>query len=182
MPRNAVNGDLFSARLVDFALTLEPEGPDQAAITHLLASQATPLRYLNQTTYGPLRFRPGPIAIETKAAAASETGESQLAIWTKAWRTRMGLLGATHIPFQPLVRVYDHVWVVLFAWDDDNATDALAQDEKGDRLVLLGELQIGDTRSILGVYKILKAIRQLATWLESDFYKWFSHEILVRDN
>ena len=145
----------------------------------MLDGEATALRYLNQTTYDPLRFRPSPIAIETKTAVAAETGESQLAVWTKAWRTRMSLLGATQIPAQPLVRVCDHAWMILFCWDEE--VRIRRQDGKSEvrsNLVLMSELHIGDTRSILGVYKILKAMRLLAEWMEGDFYDWFKEQIL----
>ncbi|RWA05035.1 hypothetical protein EKO27_g10064, partial [Xylaria grammica] len=36
-------------------------------------------------------------------------------------------------------------------------------------LVILSEQAIGNTRSVLGAYKLLKAIRALADWAEGDF-------------
>ena len=44
--------------------------------------------------------------------------------------------------------------------------------------VLHGDWVIGETRSVIGVYKILAAIQALAEWSIADFQPWFLREVL----
>ncbi|KAI1735970.1 hypothetical protein F4680DRAFT_433700 [Xylaria scruposa] len=78
----------------------------------------------NQSKNGRIRYyRPIAIAVEAKVETAASTGESQLAIWTKAWLDRMCQLrgfptntdpGAP--PPLPLLRIWGDDWFVLFAY------------------------------------------------------------------
>ncbi|GAW23560.1 hypothetical protein ANO14919_131270 [Xylariales sp. No.14919] len=55
--------------------------------------------------------------------------------------------------------------------DQDQPTSRTRHDDhrRQKHLVILSEQAIGNTRSVLGAYKLLKAIRVLADWAEGDF-------------
>ncbi|KAI1394965.1 hypothetical protein F4819DRAFT_492948 [Hypoxylon fuscum] len=191
LPRNAFTGDPLSSRLVDFCIALESDTAHKETIKQLLASQPAALRSLNQTMYSPLRFRPIAIAVETKTDTATETGESQLAIWTKAWLNRMKLLGAKNIPPLPVLRIKGHDWFLLLAWEEHEQEHehGQEQDQEQDRdrdreqqdaepsLIILAEMPIGDTRSILPLYRLINVLRRLARWADGPFRDW--HESTV---
>ena len=158
----------LSQRLVDFALTLQLPRSEENDIVHILADLPTPLRYLNQTTYDPLRFRPSPIAIETKTDTPSSSGRSQLAVWTQAWFHRMRLLcPSSSPPPVPLIKVVGHCWSLLFAWEDEEGN-----------FVLMGEQGFGTTQTLVGTYKIMAGLRVLGEWMEGPFKAWFDQNVL----
>lgn len=114
--------------------------------------------------YQPLRFRPIAIAVETKLETAAGTGANQLAIWTKAWLNRLKSLAPTRRPPPlPLLRNVGHSWFLPLAWVEEStsALDAMDDDdERGESsLIIAGDIPLGDTRSIVGTYKILATIR-----------------------
>lgn len=39
---------------------------------------------------------------------------------------------------------------------------------------LYGKFDMGETRSLTGVYKLLASLRRLAAWVELEFKDWFS--------
>lgn len=180
LPRNTFTGDLLSSRLVDFCITLESDTTQKEAIKQLLSSQPATLRSLNQTMYSPLRFRPIAITVETKTDTAIETGESQLAIWTKAWLNRMKLLNANNVPPLPVLRIKGHDWHLLLAWEEHDQEQELEQQQQvkaEPSLVILAEMPIGDTRSILPIYRLVKVLRRLACWADGPFRDWHERTI-----
>ena len=48
---------------------------------------------------------------------------------------------------------------------------------KASKHVILGDIEIGNTRSLLGVYQLVKAVRWLALWAEQDFSTWILNAI-----
>jgi hypothetical protein len=46
------------------------------------------------------------------------------------------------------------------------------------KLVIAGEVGIGDTRTLVGAYKVIKALRRIATWVDTDFRKWMEAKVL----
>ncbi|KAH7012253.1 uncharacterized protein B0I36DRAFT_340743 [Microdochium trichocladiopsis] len=190
LPRNIYTGNTVSGRLVDFCIAIDV---NRCAVTDLLATQSEALCSLNQTMYTPLRERPIAIAAETKIDTAPETGENQLAIWTKAWLNRLRIFGnadLTHVPPLPLLRIKGHEWYLLLAWEEapsprtnDNEGNESAQlgAHKEPKLVLLGDLLIGSTRSVLAVYQLVNALRHLARWADGPFREWYQHSVLSRN-
>ena len=45
---------------------------------------------------------------------------------------------------------------------------------------MYGPLNFGDTDTIPGIYKIVAVLRQLDTWANVDYRKWFNAAILGR--
>jgi hypothetical protein len=45
--------------------------------------------------------------------------------------------------------------------------------------VLYGDIPMGDTRTHLGVYKIVACLRHLCHWAKTDYKKWFVENCLT---
>ncbi|KAH6983682.1 hypothetical protein BKA56DRAFT_483122, partial [Ilyonectria sp. MPI-CAGE-AT-0026] len=128
-------------------------------------------QFVNQTPYPPLQFRTIAVSIETKAAGSAEEGRLQLGVWTAAWHQRMndffnsGIAKTTDsaqrtIITLPLLLSVEHNWKLFFACD------------RGDRLEVVGEMSVGDTNTLIGLYTIVAVVRELANWVDSTFREW----------
>lgn len=190
VPRNIATGDVLQSHMVDFCLTIEPNNPHN--MLKLLSMDAGPPT-INQTTYEPMCLRPIAVAIETKTEKSPVTGRNQLAIWTKAWLNRINaFVPSKPPPPLPLLRIIGHSWFIMFAWEEEPVVTAPKQmsdpfttdtsdDEPGQaarkKLVLMGDVLLGDTRSLIGIYKLLKGLRRLAAWANKEFREWFDNAI-----
>jgi hypothetical protein len=187
------HGALTGGKIVDLAMVLTPAEEGSRASgrkpkgnkrdtardkTLLRAIQSNVLRGepmdtqgVNQTTYTPVMFRPIATAMATKAEGGAEEGKVQLGIWTWAWHRRMvalrTLIGpgrvGSKIVTVPLILVLGHQWKLLFACD------------AGDSLDILGDVPIGDTCTLLGLYTVVAVLRELADWIEGPFRDWIMH-------
>jgi len=70
----------------------------------------------------------------------------------------------TRIPPLPVVRVVGHDWYLSWAYGEWEETEL--------RMKFVGELIVGNTRSVVGMYKILAVLRRLATWVDNEFEPW----------
>lgn len=160
LPQTDVGVDVES-KMIDFALILE-------SLTDLVraavSSQHKDRQFINQTPYVSIQHSPIAVSIETKTAGTAEEGRVQLGVWTAAWYKRINTLlrqQASPVVTLPLVLVVEHEWKLFFAYD------------RGDHLEIIGDMSIGDTKSIIGLYTILAVLRQLAEWIRSTFEPWF---------
>ncbi|KAI1153550.1 hypothetical protein F4825DRAFT_248100 [Nemania diffusa] len=190
---NPGNSGGAGSKMVDFCLTIEPTNPEQ--VTDIMEyQQASQLQTLNQSMYPPLRFRPVAIAVETNVDTSQETGETQLGIWTKAWFNRIYMLlqsrdALSSCPPLPLISIRGNHWFVLIAYleEEGKNTDAShlqqldEQSQGGEglpKLVLAGQRDIGNTNSIYNTYQLLKSIRLLVDWAESDFRNYIDQVVM----
>ncbi|KAJ9634226.1 hypothetical protein H2199_009056 [Coniosporium tulheliwenetii] len=124
---------------------------------------------INQTMYDSLRQRPIAISIETKTPnAPEEQAGVQLGVWVAAHFTRLRGLVDTQMPTLPLLFVTGHDWHILFA---ASRTAGI--------LDLYGKLRIGDTSSLLGINKLISALRRLAQWVTISFKGWLESYIFL---
>ncbi|KAF4311403.1 hypothetical protein GTA08_BOTSDO13108 [Botryosphaeria dothidea] len=164
------SGDLVESKMVDYAIYLCPERARiKQSIDGLLQRQPLGLQSVNQTRYDSLRHRPIAISIETKTPDASEEqAKVQLTVWASAQLNRLRMLSpGVQLLVLPLVFVSGPSWHLLFASMDPNGS-----------LRLYGKLDMGETRSLPGLYKLLASLRRLAAWVEHDFKDWFVAGIL----
>ncbi|KAK0704275.1 hypothetical protein B0T21DRAFT_268787, partial [Apiosordaria backusii] len=176
-------------KMVDFVMVLVPKPDDEGegvvggqgdgakgerfrqlahAVHNTVLSQPLDQQSINQTLYPPLMERPIGISIETKADGANEVGRVQLAIWTAAWHERMMALMAaagklyanTRLITMPLLLIVEHSWVLSFVCD------------RGDRLEVVGDVTLGETADLKGLYTIVAALRELADWMQGPFAEW----------
>ena len=139
------------------------------AIHRIVHSQPPDRQSINQTLYTPLCQRPIGISIETKAEGCNEAGRVQLAVWTAAWHERMRDLmiragtwspSTTRLITLPLLLMVGHTCVVSFACD------------RGEYLEIIGEMTLGETASLKGLYTLVAALRELAGWVQGQFAEW----------
>ncbi|KAI1739303.1 hypothetical protein F4680DRAFT_466463 [Xylaria scruposa] len=172
------DGDKTVSKTVDFCLTIEPECPEhvlEICFNQPIYEQWT----INQSKYTPLCYRPIAIAVTTNVNTSSNTGEIELGIWTKAWLNRMCMLRGMpmdtdpSLPPLPLISIRGHDWYVLIAYYECQTTDSSRPE-----LILWGEQPIGNTRDLIGAYKLLKSIRLLADWAEGDLRRYIDTVVI----
>ncbi|KAF5022990.1 hypothetical protein F66182_4947 [Fusarium sp. NRRL 66182] len=64
---------------------------ERKAVAKLLQQVPNQHKLINQTLYGPVRYEPAAVNIETKTSSVSD-GRSQLAVWISAWIEQMRTL------------------------------------------------------------------------------------------
>ncbi|KAI0547440.1 hypothetical protein F4679DRAFT_586490 [Xylaria curta] len=172
------DGDKTVSKTVDFCLAIEPEYLEQ--VHEICFNQPIYEHWtINQSKYTPLCHQPIAIAVVTNVDTSSSTGEIELGIWTKAWLNRMCLLRGIPMdtdpssPPLPLISIRGHDWYVLIAHYERQTVDSPRPE-----LVLWGEQPIGNTRDLIGTYKLLKSIRLLADWAEGDFRQYIDTVVI----
>jgi hypothetical protein len=60
----------------------------------------------------------------------------------------------------PLLLSVEQNWKLFFACD------------RGDHLEVVGEMSVGDTNTLIGLYTIVAVVRELANWVDSTFRNW----------
>ncbi|KAJ4175866.1 hypothetical protein NW755_014716 [Fusarium falciforme] len=177
-----LSGEQFDSKLVDYSMNLVPSADAtlEKSIRHLLGLVPRNRKFINQSTYGPIRFSPAGVHIETKASSASD-GRPQLSIWIAAWLDQMRFLqcmaaeplaefdAAKSKPVSvkmPLVIATGSSWRLYLATDRE------------DKVVVSSLFDIGDTRSLLGTYRLIKSLRVLAEWMQGSFRTFLDHNIL----
>ncbi|KAI5458283.1 hypothetical protein BGZ63DRAFT_393041 [Mariannaea sp. PMI_226] len=177
-------GNVIENKMIDFSLTLflndgkprklDGDADDSAAsadarlmcaIADRVWSQPSDAQSVNQTSYPPLQFTPIACNIETKTSAPQQTGQLQLSVWTAAWYQRIAMLVPERVSRYgiitlPLLHVVGHDWRLSFAcW-------------RRDRIEVVGELALGDTRTLLGTYTIVSVLRRIGDWIATDYRQW----------
>ncbi|KAF7552794.1 hypothetical protein G7Z17_g4100 [Cylindrodendrum hubeiense] len=181
-------GRVIENKMVDFCFTLwlnegkprQLEGDDSAsstdaslmsAIANRVWAQPPDAQSVNQTGYPPLQFAPIACNIETKTSTAQQGGQLQLSVWTAAWYQRILKLVpdgvAQHgIITLPLLHIVGHDWRLSFAcW-------------RRDRIEIVGELALGDTRTLLGLYTLVAVVRKIGDWVATDYRRWIEKVFL----
>ncbi|KAK0643312.1 hypothetical protein B0T16DRAFT_179710 [Cercophora newfieldiana] len=173
------------AKLVDLSINVRPEMEPAVAehIRLLLAAEPVALRTINQSLYKLLCWRPSAVCIETKGAASGGANElearSQLLQWTSAWLTRMRRFLSARSVDQieadatmaklgfPVIIVSCSAWHLYLIKDTSAA------------VTMYSILELGDTHSVLGIYKLLSSLQRLAEWAKGPFWSWFKQDILA---
>lgn len=118
--------DFTRTKIVDWGVRIDPSEETSSRLYEMIDRLPFNERSVNQTTYGPVRYCPIAISIETKIAiGALEEARLQLGVWTAAWHKRMRLLlndaessdNTKRIITLPLVLILEHEWRLLFACD-----------------------------------------------------------------
>jgi hypothetical protein len=171
--------------MVDFVLALDPDPPSSAerddsaryrrlaqAIKRTVQSQPKDQQTINQTEYTPLWHTLIGVSIETKADGSNVDGRIQLATWTAAWHHRMRRLMdeagsggqvSGRVVTLPVLLIVEHIWALSFVCD------------RGDRLEVVGEMHLGDTRTLTGLYTLVAVVQELGDWVEGPFCEWIEH-------
>lgn len=186
VPTSNGKAAVVESKMVDFTLLLwlnrgrpqstPHEAPPPIADSRLIAGIAKTVwnqpdgsRFVNQSSYAPLHFAPIACNIETKTATSANQGKLQLSVWTAAWFNRVSeLLPDNRLPTIPLIHVVGHQWHISFA------------SHRGSHIEVAGELAIGDTRTLIGLYQLVASLRRLGDWIETTYRAW-AEEVFVQD-
>ncbi|KAK7424033.1 hypothetical protein QQX98_000643 [Neonectria punicea] len=179
-------GSVIENKMVDFCFVLwlnegkprQLEGSSStdarliSAIADRVWTQPPDAQSVNQTSYPPLQFSPIACNIETKTSMAQQGGQLQLSVWTAAWYQRIIKLVpdevAQHgIVTLPLLHIVGHDWRLSFAcW-------------RRDRIEIVGELALGDTRTLLGLYTLVAVVRKIGDWIATNYRRWIEKVFLA---
>jgi hypothetical protein len=72
------------------------------------------------------------------------------------------LYANTRLITMPLLLIVEHSWVLSFVCD------------RGDRLEVVGDVTLGETADLKGLYTIVAALRELADWMQGPFAEWIA--------
>lgn len=105
----------------------------------------------------------------------NEEGRTQLATWTAAWHERMrrfidntGDGGRDNrVITLPVLLIVEHSWVLFFMYD------------RGNKLEVVGDLPLGDTRTLIELYTLVAIVQELGDWIAAPFCEWMEH-VLAR--
>lgn len=137
---------------------------------------------INQTMYGPVRFNPAGVSIETKAKSASD-GRAQLSVWIAAWLQQMRYLRAVSADpegnawesseiYKEPIQIKMPLIATKGMWHLYLAADTR------DKIVVSSLFSIGDTDSLVGIYNLIKSLRILALWVKGPFREFMCTQIL----
>lgn len=189
-------GNIIENKMIDFCLTLwlndgnprqlgfrntagecERDARLMSAISSRVWAQPPDMQSVNQTSYPPLQFTPIACNVETKTSSSSTSHAShlQLSVWTAAWYQRIRQLVpegiACHgIVTLPLLHIIGHDWRLAFAcW-------------RGDAIEIVGDVMLGDTRGLVGMYTLVAVLRKLGDWIANEYRDWIENVFLERED
>ena len=177
VPWNVATGAVQS-KMVDYAIVIRPSQNFKGDVSQSLHQRIIEkLRTeggesINHTAAEHVRFKPIGATIATKEDAVDEDETHvQLATWLTAQYCRLRQLVSkqpkTKLPSFPVLSVQGHRWLLMIACIHEN-----------NRIDLVKELDLGSTRSMVGVYQVIAAIRRIARWVRDEYRPWFEKEVL----
>lgn len=172
-------GNVIESKMIDFALVLwlsqgkplRAEGADDdtrlvTAIANKVWTQPADSQTVNQTNFAPLQFAPIGCNVETKLSTSNTDGRLQLSVWTASWFYRMQSFLPADCPWVtiPLLLVVEHDWWISFAC------------HRGNRIEILEEVKIGDTKSLISLYQLNAVLREVAGWIATTYRRWIERD------
>ncbi|KAL9124350.1 MAG: hypothetical protein Q9217_006311 [Psora testacea] len=167
----------LQSKLVDYAIILDPDSTlKDRIVARLSATQSSTKATsgINAAAAEWIRFRPVAVSIETKRESNhDDTAVLQLGMWTIShFLNLQRLLGdrkaLEDLPVLPILSIAGHSWRLM-----------LASIAAGQKLELIGYTVLGDTVSLVGIYKIIASLRSLGRWVNEVYRPWFEDSILA---
>ena len=165
------------AGLVDYTVNIEPSATDGERIVSLLSAHLD-LPSITQTLCPLLCVKPAAFSLNTTVNPDDGYAVAQLGAWAAAHFARLGRLlpndlGATldtrasFLPTHPLVSGNTHPWNLLLAY---KRTDGDDDDSHSQVLIINPAIELGNTRSLTGIYKLVASLRCLANWSTNNMW------------
>ncbi|KAM6513526.1 hypothetical protein FALCPG4_015930 [Fusarium falciforme] len=161
----------MQAKMVDYCLTLAGDDIMSSAKQRNKANRSVSI---NHTSYEPMRDRPIAVNIETKAPGSSNSeAEAQLSVWTLAHLKRLRSLACTSNSTLtidvtiPVIYVCGGEWHLYFVRD------------RADKMEMIEACPIGDTRTLVGCYKVATFLRHLGIWIRLVYRDWALRNVLT---
>ncbi|PWY91465.1 hypothetical protein BO94DRAFT_533612 [Aspergillus sclerotioniger CBS 115572] len=163
------------SKMVDYCICIQPatNSPQYQAIQSLCKYR--PAMSINHTDWADLTKYPIAVSIETKGPSIGyETALLQVATWHSAqwrslhWDTDGDVLASSgNIDFLPGIVVMQHHW-----WFVATALNQSGKAQTFERLLL------GETESILGIYKLFLSLQRLVNWTRDQYWVTFQTSVL----
>ncbi|KPM38324.1 hypothetical protein AK830_g8243 [Neonectria ditissima] len=160
------------SKMVDYCICIEPDenSPEYDAIESLCEQR--PGMSINHTEWADLTTYPIAISIETKGPSIGyETALLQVATWHSAqWRSlrwdNPEPASSMKLEFLPgIIVMQHHWWFVATALNEDGKARTF------ERLLL------GETESILGIYKLSMTLQKLVAWARDQHWPAFQTDM-----
>ena len=169
-----ISGVDMQSKMVDFCICLA--GDDIVAASQRRLKTASDSNSINHTSYQPIRDRPIAISIETKTLeGSSQEAKAQLSIWASAHLKRLrSLAGKSSAKTShavgitlPVLSTSGGDWTLLFVKDGISGVEVIET------------LSVGNTKSLVGSYKLVSVLRQLGLWVQTTFRPWAMENLLA---
>ncbi|KAJ2891080.1 hypothetical protein MKZ38_000947 [Zalerion maritima] len=172
IPASCFLPPLARAQRIDYCLYITPP---ESFLPQIRRAFHTSTGSINHTDYNSLRTSPICLSIETKRHdGQAQEGELQLGIWLAAhWNSlrQVAVAGdndVRRLPFLPGVLVVGHQWYILYSIC------------AGERTQIWSRQFAGSSATVIGVYRIVYILRQLARWCLDIYWPWFSKHVLIK--
>lgn len=168
IPRHNLGG-LVEGKMVDYAISLTSLDLEEKIISALESESSATALSINHTFYTPLRSSPIAISIETKTPDRTRgEAKAQLAVWGTAHLERLRRFlearkSPVDLPTLPLVHIAGVHWWLYY----------IRMDPKTGVTKMFGRYYLGDTKSLVDVYKLLCVIRCFAKWAVGAYRSWW---------
>ncbi|KAL6362264.1 hypothetical protein LRP88_04342 [Fusarium phalaenopsidis] len=169
-----ISGVDMQSKMVDFCICLA--GDDIITASQRRLKTASDSNSINHRSYQPIRDRPIAISIETKTLeGSSQEAKAQLSIWASAHLKRLRSLAgkssantshAVGITL-PALSITGGDWTLLFVKDGISGVEVIET------------LSVGNTKSLVGSYKLVSVLRQLGLWVQTTFRPWAMENLLA---
>ncbi|TLS21184.1 uncharacterized protein PpBr36_10654, partial [Pyricularia pennisetigena] len=166
------------SKMVDYLLIIDDSDIE---LGHAIRKHT---RMVNHTSVDDFLEQPIGISIETKVSQTlSNQGRLQLGNWSASLLYRWSQLpslctDSCHKPEDhvappmvkalPIVLITGHFWEAYFFCDE------------GDNYQMYGPIDLGNTRSLKEIYKLLASLRVLVRWVDVQLRDWFHRLFHVR--
>lgn len=173
LPSTAAGQKVMDAKIVDFVMILDYLDQDaEKQVIESCRHQVTDS--INHTSMTFIRYSPIAVSIETKRGAVEEyTANVQLALWVYAHFAKLKTFIPANrhhtIPHLPLVKVLGHQWFLQLAKPSGSRSE----------IVIYGDLLLGSTSSMLGVFQVVAAVRRLARWVGNEYATFLMKEVFA---
>lgn len=153
-------------------MILLPDNEMHQSIFQVLRDLPEDDRNINQTRYTPVKYRPITVNIEVKIPGEGRNEAMvQLAVWAAAQMEKLNALSGKLATIGiPLIYIERHDWRLYNIYQE--------KDGEIVRRSVFGNGVFGDSSSILGIYKIIAAVRILAEWSHTEYRAWFEKGVL----
>ncbi|KAF5964754.1 hypothetical protein FBULB1_12621 [Fusarium bulbicola] len=158
------------SKMVDFCVFYGPEEGSEAEQAIEEICRTRPAQSINHTDLGYLCKRPIALSIETKRPNLElDNATLQMGTWQSAqWRSLQYKRSPSFRPFDflPGIIVQGHDWKFV--------ASILGKTKP----VLLMEVRLGGTDSVLAIYSLISGLRRLRRWIMEDYWPTFVSSVL----
>jgi hypothetical protein len=158
------------ARQVDYCITIGNSAAEREEVEKYLRRVG---RYsINHTSASDLRFTPIAVSIETKRGRIDEDeGMDQLGTWVAAQFPLLRCLVRESAVLPPMILIFvqGQEWRMMIA---------ISTGVPGEQGRFFKDILMGESGTLLGIWKIVQCLRCIARYLVTSYEPWFKKEVM----